>query len=102
MSAFTPAQTIERICQIGVEKSKMRIDKMIATSVLGGMLLAFGCAMNVSTATAPWFQTNAPGLIKTIAACFFPLGLIMVFLSGADLFTSYCMVRLKTKQTLSI
>ncbi|KAH8647000.1 Formate/nitrite transporter [Tricladium varicosporioides] len=91
MDAFTPAQTIELISRIGAKKANMRLDKMVVNSVMGGLLLGFGCAINVSTASSPWFQTNAPGLIRTIAACFFPVGLIMVFLSGADLFTSYCM-----------
>ncbi|RDW63472.1 hypothetical protein BP6252_11017 [Coleophoma cylindrospora] len=91
MDAFTPAQTIELISRIGTKKATMRLDKLIINSIMGGLLLGFGCALNVSTASAPWFQTNAPGLIRTIAACFFPVGLIMVFLTGADLFTSYCM-----------
>jgi len=92
MDPFTPAQTIELISRLGTNKAHMRIDKMIVNSIMGGLLLGFGCAINVSTASAPWFQTNAPGLIRTIAASFFPVGLIMVFLTGADLFTSYCMV----------
>lgn len=92
MDAFTPAQTTELVSRIGAKKAKMRLDKMIASSILGSFLLGFGCTINVSTASSPWFQKNAPGLIRTVAASFFPVGLIMVFLTGADLFTSYCMV----------
>ncbi|KAF8862697.1 Formate/nitrite transporter [Acephala macrosclerotiorum] len=91
MDAFSPAQTIELISRMGTKKANMRIDKMIINSIMGGLLLGFGCALNLSTLSSPWFQTNAPGLIRTIGACFFPVGLIMVFLTGADLFTSYCM-----------
>jgi formate/nitrite transporter FocA (FNT family) len=68
---------------------------MFMNSVAGSFLLGFGCALNISTQSAPpggWFQVNAPGLLKTLSACFFPVGLIMCFLTGADLFTSYCMV----------
>lgn len=50
------------------------------------------CAIALSTETAPWYQENAPGLIRTIGACFFPVGLIMIVLSGSDLFTSNVMV----------
>jgi hypothetical protein len=39
-------------------------------------LISFGCALALSTNTAPWFQTNAPGLIRTIGAMVFPVGLI--------------------------
>ncbi|GAB7338057.1 hypothetical protein MBLNU457_4425t1 [Dothideomycetes sp. NU457] len=56
-----------------------------------GPLLAFGCAITVSTNAAPWYQENAPGLIRTVGAIFFPIGLVMIVLSGADLFTSNIM-----------
>ena len=56
-------------------------------------LIAFNsCAVALSTETAPWYQDNAPGLIRTIGSVFFPVGLIMIVLSGADLFTSNVMV----------
>lgn len=64
---------------------------MFINSFMGGCLLCFGCALFLSTNASPWFQTNAPGLIRTISAMVFPIGLIMVVLTGADLFTSYCM-----------
>lgn len=49
------------------------------------------CAVLVSTNAAPWYQENAPGLIRTIGALMFPIGLVMIVLSGADLFTSNIM-----------
>ena len=51
------------------------------------------CAVALSTETAPWYQENAPGLIRSIGALLFPIGLVMIVLSGADLFTSNIMVR---------
>jgi formate/nitrite transporter FocA (FNT family) len=92
MEAYTPAQTTVLISNIASKKARQRLDKMFVNCVAGSFLLGFGCAINISTSASPWFQENAPGLIKTISACFFPVGLIMCFLSGADLFTSYCMV----------
>lgn len=58
---------------------------------MAGPLLGFGCAVALSTETAPWYQQNAPGLIRTIGSVFFPIGLVMIVLSGADLFTSNVM-----------
>lgn len=89
-----PPQTMVILSDIGTKKAKQRLDKMFIQCVAGSFLLGFGCAMNVSTNASPWFQENAPDLIKAIAACFFPVGLIMCFLIGADLLTSYCMVSL--------
>jgi hypothetical protein len=76
MDAFTPAQTTELVSRIGAKKARMRVDKMFINSFMGGALISFGCALALSTNTAPWFQTNAPGLIRTIGAMVFPVGLI--------------------------
>src|ERR1700760_4162654 len=92
MSSLTPAETIAILVNSGSKKARQRWHKMAANCVAGSLLLGFGCALNISTNSSPWFHEHAPGLIKTIAACFFPVGLIMCFLTGADLFTSYCMV----------
>jgi formate/nitrite transporter FocA (FNT family) len=72
MDAFTPAQTTELISRIGAKKARMRIDKMFINSFLGGALISFGAALTLSTNASPWFQTNAPGLIRTIGAFVFP------------------------------
>ena len=45
----------------------------------------------LSVNAAPWYQDNAPGLIRMIAALLFPVGLVMIVLTGADLFTSNVM-----------
>ena len=91
MDAFTPQQTVELVSRIGTKKAGTRLDKLFVNSLLVGPLLGFGCAVTLSTEAAPWFQTNAPGLIRTIAATYFPIGLVMIVLSGADLFTSNIM-----------
>ncbi|TAQ83136.1 hypothetical protein B7494_g8539 [Chlorociboria aeruginascens] len=79
-------QTTELISRIGAKKARMRIDKMFVNSFMGGALISFGCALALSTNAAPWFQTNAPGLIRTISAMVFPVGLIMVVLTDGGTF----------------
>lgn len=69
----------------------MRLDKLFINSCMTGPLLGFGCAVMTSTEAAPWYQENAPGLIRTVSASFFPIGLVMIVLSGSDLFTSNIM-----------
>lgn len=68
MNAYSPKETIELCGRAGTAKANMRIDKMFLSSVMAGMLLSFACAVLLSTNTAPWFQDNAPGLIRTVAA----------------------------------
>lgn len=96
LAAYTPAETIELISRIGVRKGNMRPDKIFLSAVSAGCLLSFGCAVSLTAMTAPWYQENAPGLIKLIGAGVFPLGLVMVVLTGADLFTATTMVCLGT------
>ncbi|KKY15744.1 putative formate nitrite transporter family [Phaeomoniella chlamydospora] len=86
-NAYTPAETIELVSRAGVHKANMRLDKIFFSSVSAGCLLSFACATALSTNTAPWYQENAPGLIRTIAALVFPYGLCMIVLTGADLCT---------------
>ena len=47
------------------------------------MMRGNSCAIALSTEAAPWFQTNAPGLIRTVGALFFPIGLVMIVLVWA-------------------
>lgn len=92
LDAYTPAEVIAQIAQSGVQKGNMRLDKVFFSSVSAGCLLAFACGTVLSTNTTPWFQDNAPGLIRTIAALVFPYGLCMIILTGADLCTGSFMV----------
>jgi formate/nitrite transporter FocA (FNT family) len=92
LDAYTPAEVVAQIANAGVQKGNMRLDKVFFSSVSAGCLLAFACGTVLSTNTTPWFQDNAPGLIRTIAALVFPYGLCMIILTGADLCTGSFMV----------
>jgi formate/nitrite transporter FocA (FNT family) len=91
-NAYTPKETVELCGRAGFTKANMRIDKIFFSAVLAGMLLSFACGALLSTNASPWFQENAPGLIRTIAALIFPFGLTMVIVSGTDLCTGSFMV----------
>ncbi|KAF1984963.1 Formate/nitrite transporter [Aulographum hederae CBS 113979] len=86
-NAYNQKETMELVSRTGVLKANMRLDKMFLSSVSAGFLLSFACATLLSTNTAPWFQQNAPGLIRTIGALVFPYGLTIVTLTGSDLCT---------------
>ena len=68
INAYSPKETTELCGRAGAAKANMRIDKVFMSSVMAGMFLSFACAVLLSTNTAPWFQDNAPGLIRTIGA----------------------------------
>jgi len=93
-NSYSPKETIELVSRAGVYKANMRIDKIFFSAFMAGALLAFAAAVSLIVATAPWYQDNAPGLIKMISALVFPLGLVMIVLTGADLVTGTFMVSL--------
>ena len=87
MDAYTPAEAVELCSRAGVKKANMRIDKIFFSAVYAGMLLSFGAGTHLSIQSSPWFQTNAPGLIRAIGAFFFPYGIVAIVLTGAELAT---------------
>ena len=86
-NAYTPKETVELCSRAGVSKANMRIDKIFLSAFMAGCLLAFACAAALVVNTAPWYQENAPGLIRMIGAIIFPFGLVTIVLTGADLCT---------------
>jgi formate/nitrite transporter FocA (FNT family) len=86
-NAYTPREATEQCSRAGTAKANMRLDKMFFSSVMAGCLLAFACAASLSTNAAPWYQDNAPGLIRMIGAVVFPWGLVSIVVTGADLCT---------------
>lgn len=90
--SFSPLEVIEAVANTGVYKGNMRLDKVFFSAVSAGCLLSFACGTVLSTNSSPWFQENAPGLIRTISSLVFPYGLVMIILTGADLCTGSFMV----------
>ncbi|CAP74145.1 hypothetical protein E8E15_010391 [Penicillium rubens] len=85
--ALSPREVTEAVSGTGAHKGNMRLDKVFFSAVSAGCLLAFACGTTLSTTATPWFQDNAPGLIRTIGALVFPYGLCMILLTSADLCT---------------
>ncbi|GAB7361320.1 hypothetical protein MBLNU230_g1376t1 [Neophaeotheca triangularis] len=84
---YTPKEATEMASRAGVTKANMRLDKMFFSSFLAGCLLSFACAAVLVVNSSPWYQENAPGLIRMIGALIFPFGLVTIILTGADLCT---------------
>jgi formate/nitrite transporter FocA (FNT family) len=75
--AYTPEETVELVSRSGVKKGNTRPDKIFLSAVSAGCLLSFAAAAFMTVTTAPWYQQNAPGLIRMVGALIFPLGLVM-------------------------
>ena len=69
-------------------KCEMPTGRIIGKSVLAGMMIAMGAA---ASSVAAHSITNV-GLSRLAASVVFPVGLMMVILLGAELFTGDCLL----------
>lgn len=80
LDAYSPAQMAARVESTGVYKAHMPLLQMTMLGILAGAFIALG-AMN-------YLFTLAQGLPKLVAAITFCMGLVLVIIGGAELFTS--------------
>jgi formate/nitrite transporter FocA (FNT family) len=92
--AYNVYDTIQSISDHGYKKANQRIDHTIVKSFLAGVLLSFGglFLLTVGGGSAPLAQNLGPSIQKMIQAAVFPIGLILIVITGADLFTGNTMV----------
>jgi len=91
MNYYTPKEIAAEFASSGIYKSSLPVVKFSIIAILGGAFIAFGGLLTVMVAGGmPGIAVGNPGLIKFVAGALFPIGLIMVSLTGADLFTSDC------------
>lgn len=85
---LTPAEFVDSYALIGQKKAKNNAMKLLALGILAGFLIGMGAAV---TNTAGHALTN-PSVAKIVSGLLFPFGLIMVILTGAELFTGNCLI----------
>lgn len=85
---YLPSQIIENNLKAGVNKAGLKLYKMILMGFFAGMFIAIG-AEGSSLAV---HSIDNFGVAKTVAGCVFPVGLMMLSLIGAELFTGNCMM----------
>ncbi len=86
LDALLPAEMAIKAEEIGVKKATMNLAALAALSVLAGAFIAFGAVFS-TTVSAGAGDVLPFGLIRLIAGLVFSLGLILVVVGGAELFT---------------
>ena len=84
--ALLPSEMAVRAEQIGVEKTRRDTLSLLALAVLAGAFIAFG-AMFSTIVTAGADGVLPFGVVRLLAGLTFSLGLILVIVGGAELFT---------------
>ena len=88
MNLFTPAEIVSNYIGTGESKVNNKVSKMFVLAILSGLFIGFGAAASSTTA-----HNIANGSCQTHIRRRFPVGLIMVVLLGAELFTAICSFR---------
>ena len=92
MAFKSPTQIAEADSALGKAKTEAGWGKLVVLGFLAGAYIAFGSQLAVTAAAgAPWPE-QLPGLQKLIFGAVFPVGLMLVVISGSELFTGNCML----------
>jgi formate/nitrite transporter len=84
------AETMEAVCNAGLAKSKMTLSTNLILAFFAGAYIGFGSILAIKCAGGMPLETWG-SLQRLIFGGVFPIGLMMVVLAGADLFTGDCM-----------
>ena len=104
MDFLLPKEMAAQAEQIGVTKIQMPIPKTLVLAILAGAFIALGAAFFTSVTTA---SEASFGFTRLLGGLAFSLGLILVIIGGAELFTGNNLIimawankRVSTKQIL--
>lgn len=83
---ITPSQMLEKASKAGFLKANLSFNRMMLLAILAGMYIAFGGVFSTIIATGSLGDWPY-GIVKTLQGVVFSLGLILVIIGGAELFT---------------
>ena len=91
MRINTPAQIAQASLEAGqakVQATRNNKPRLITQAILAGAFIAFGGTLSLIVGYGfPDLAAHNPGLQKLLSGCMFPIGLILVVVLGAELFT---------------
>ncbi|TZE81562.1 formate/nitrite transporter family protein [Calorimonas adulescens] len=86
MNILSPAEIASVWIENGRKKANLSVDKMLLLGILAGIFIGFGA--NASIVVTQTLESNVDvGLAKFFGASVFPVGLMLVVIAGAELFT---------------
>ncbi|MDE5632220.1 MAG: formate/nitrite transporter family protein, partial [Muribaculaceae bacterium] len=88
MPVRTPSEAVELAEVAGVAKSRRPLGRLLAGSALAGAYIALGGTLSLVIGFGfPEITAANPGLQRLLSGLVFPIGLMLVVILGADLFT---------------
>jgi len=86
VDAFIPAEMARRAEDVGVKKANMRFLQTFLLATLGGAFIGLGAMFSTVVITGAALQLSY-GFVRLSAGLSFCLGLVLVVVAGAELFT---------------
>jgi formate transporter len=86
IDALLPAEMAEKAERVGMEKTRLDAASLLALAVLAGAFIAFGAMFSV-VVTAGADSLLPFGVTRLLSGLVFSLGLVLVIVGGAELFT---------------
>lgn len=89
MPVATPAETLNKASDAGIAKASSRtLPKLIMAGILAGAYIALGGVLSIIIGFGfPEVTAANPGMQRLLSGLVFPVGLMLVVVLGADLFT---------------
>ena len=84
LDAYPPREIAARIEQLGVTKARTALVPLIALSILAGAFISIGALLYTVVMTDP---IGGAGVARWIGGLSFSVGLVLVVVAGAELFT---------------
>lgn len=88
MNLFSPAEFVGNYASVGQKKATMPALRLFLLAILAGFFIGLGGAV---TNTATHALQNV-SVIRMLSGLLFPVGLVMVVLTGSELFTGNCLI----------
>ena len=87
MSALTTGEILEKVSDSGIAKAEGKTLRLLIWALLAGAYIAFGAQASQMVSFNLLADPASLGVGRLVSAAVFPVGLMMVVLCGAELFT---------------
>jgi len=87
---LSPSEVANATINAGITKAKLSITRMLLLGIFAGTFIGFGAFGDIVVMQT--FKSIDVGVMKLIGASVFPVGLMLVVIAGAELFTGNCLM----------
>jgi len=90
--AVSPRKAAEKTLETGVHHLEEDLQLTFLKNIYGALLMSAGGLLSLTLVTGtPQLSESNPGLPRILQGLTFPIGLVLIYLVGAELYTGYPM-----------